>query len=86
MKTLKLVKKCFTASACLVLALVMSFGAWNAAMAQSFPKTVPLPDGPYGVCRIPGRWCHLRGRLEDWSRQHISTGNAWILVRSRSRF
>lgn len=51
MKTLKLVKKCFTASACLVLALVMSFGAWNSAMAQSFPKTVPLPDGfqPEGI-------------------------------------
>ena len=52
MKTLKLVKKRFTASrACLVLALVMSLGAWNAAMAQSFPKTVPLPDGfqPEGI-------------------------------------
>ena len=51
MKTLKLVKKCFTASACLVLTLVMSLGAWNTAMAQSFPKTVPLPDGfqPEGI-------------------------------------
>jgi hypothetical protein len=52
MKVLKLVKKCFTANrVCLVLTLVMSPGVWNAAMGQSFPKTVPLPDGfqPEGI-------------------------------------
>jgi outer membrane protein assembly factor BamB len=52
MNTLKRVNKCFTANrACLVLALIMSFGVWNSAMAQSFPETVPLPDGfqPEGI-------------------------------------
>ena len=52
MKTLRLVNKCFIASgACLVLILIMSIGAWNPAMAQSFPKTVPLPDSfqPEGI-------------------------------------
>ena len=52
MKTLKLVRKCFIASgACLVLVLIMSIGVSNPAMAQSFPKTVPLPDGfqPEGI-------------------------------------
>ncbi|MGI9248374.1 MAG: superoxide dismutase [Woeseiaceae bacterium] len=52
MNTLKRVNKCFIANrACLVLTLIMSFGVWNSAMAQSFPETVPLPDGfqPEGI-------------------------------------
>lgn len=35
----------------LVLTLVMSFGACNSAIAESFPETIPLPDGfqPEGI-------------------------------------
>jgi len=52
MNTLKRVNKCFIANrACLVLTLIMSFGVWNPATAQSFPETVPLPGGfqPEGI-------------------------------------
>ena len=37
--------------ACLVLTLIMSFGVWNSATAQSFPEVIPLPDGfqPEGI-------------------------------------
>lgn len=38
-------------SASLVLGLIVSLGAWDAAASQSFPETVPLPDGfqPEGI-------------------------------------
>ena len=52
MNTLKHVNKCFIANrACLVLTLIMSIGVSNPATAQSFPETVPLPDGfqPEGI-------------------------------------
>jgi len=52
MNTLNRMNKCFIAKrACLLLTLIMSFGVWNSAMAQSFPETVPLPDGfqPEGI-------------------------------------
>ena len=37
--------------ACLIPALIMSLGLWNSATAQSFPETIPLPDGfqPEGI-------------------------------------
>jgi len=36
---------------CLVLTLIMSFGVWNSASAQSFPEIIPLDDGfqPEGI-------------------------------------
>ncbi|MBT8066886.1 MAG: superoxide dismutase [Gammaproteobacteria bacterium] len=38
--------RCFISDrACLVLTLIISFGAWTSATAQSFPETIPLPDG-----------------------------------------
>lgn len=52
MNTLKRGNKCSIANrACLVLALVMSLGLWSSAIAQSFPETIPLPDGfqPEGI-------------------------------------
>jgi hypothetical protein len=46
MNTLKHANKCFVANrACLLISLIMSFGVWNSAIAQSFPQTIPLPDG-----------------------------------------
>ena len=37
--------------ACLVLTMVVSLGLWSSAIAQSFPETIPLPDGfqPEGI-------------------------------------
>ena len=52
MNTLKRENTCFiTSRACLVLTLLMSIGIGNSATAQSFPETVPLPDGfqPEGI-------------------------------------
>lgn len=52
MNTLKRVNKCLiTNLACLVPTLVISCAFWNSAMAQTFPETIPLPDGfqPEGI-------------------------------------
>ncbi len=52
MNTLKCGNKCSIAKrACLFLTLIMSLGLWNSATAQSFPETIPLPDGfqPEGI-------------------------------------
>ena len=52
MNTLKLGNKYSIANrACLVFSLVMSLGLWSSATAQSFPETIPLPDGfqPEGI-------------------------------------
>lgn len=37
--------------ACLMLALVLTLGVWGSATGQSFPETIPLPDGfqPEGI-------------------------------------
>jgi len=43
--------RCFISDrACLVLTLIISFGAWTSATAQSFPETIPLPklQGGFG--------------------------------------
>lgn len=52
MNTLNRSNTGFIASrACLVLSLILSIGLWSPTMAQSFPETVPLPDGfqPEGI-------------------------------------
>ena len=44
--------RCFNSKrACLVLTVIMSFGVWDSASAQSFPETIPLPNGfqPEGI-------------------------------------
>jgi len=62
MNTLKRVNTCFIANCvCLVLSLIMSFAVWNPAMAQTFPKTVPLPDGfqPEGITLGTGHTAYV---------------------------
>lgn len=62
MNTLKRVNTCFIANrVCLVLSLILSFAVWNPAMAQTFPKTVPLPDGfqPEGITLGTGHTAYV---------------------------
>ena len=62
MNTLKRVNTCFIARrVCLVLSLIMSFAVWNPPMAQTFPETVPLPDGfqPEGITLGTGHTAYV---------------------------
>lgn len=62
MNTLKRVNKCFIANrVCLALSLIMSFAVWNPAIAQTFPETVPLPDGfqPEGITLGTGHTAYV---------------------------
>lgn len=67
----------------LVLTLVMSFGISNSATAQSFPKTIPLPDGfaPEGITLGDGPTAYV-GSLWDGSiyAADLRTGAGRILV------
>lgn len=69
--------------ACLVLALIMSFGVWNPATAESFPKTIPLPDGfqPEGITLGNGHTAYV-GSLANGSIYEVDlrTGAGSILV------
>lgn len=84
MNTLRRVNKCFIANrACLVLALIMSFGVWNSAIAQTFPQTIPLPDGfqPEGITLGIGHTAYV-GSLADGAIYAVDlrTGSGSTLV------
>ena len=78
MNTLKRMKVALSA-----LALIMSFGFWNSATAQSFPETIPLPDGfqPEGITLGNGPTAYV-GSLADGSiyAADLRTGAGSILV------
>jgi hypothetical protein len=76
--------KCFISNrACLVLTLIMSLGSWNSATAQSFPETIPLPDGfsPEGITIGDGPTAYV-GSLADGSiyEADLRTGAGSIVV------
>ena len=78
MNTLKRMKVAVPA-----LALVLSFGAWTSATAQSFPETIPLPDGfqPEGISLGHGSTAYV-GSLADGSiyEADLRTGAGSMLV------
>lgn len=78
MNTLKRMKVAVPA-----LALVLSFGAWTSATAQSFPETIPLPNGfqPEGITLGHGSTAYV-GSLADGSiyEADLRTGAGSMLV------
>jgi DNA-binding beta-propeller fold protein YncE len=84
MKTLKhMTKRLISRGACLVLTLMMSFGVWNSATAESFPETIPLPTGfqPEGITLGNGPTAYV-GSLADGSiyKVDLRTGAGNVLV------
>ncbi len=65
------------------LALMMSLGSWGAAIADSFPETIPLPDGfqPEGITLGHGHTAYV-GSLADGSiyETDLRTGAGSLLV------
>ena len=87
MKTLKhMTKRLISRGACLVLTLMMSFGVWNSATAESFPETIPLPTGfqPEGITLGNGPTAYV-GSLADGSiyKVDLRTGAGNVLVEDR---
>jgi len=78
MNTLKRMKVALPA-----LALALSFAAWTSATAQSFPETIPLPDGfqPEGITLGHGPTAYV-GSLADGSiyEADLRTGAGSMLV------
>ncbi len=68
---------------CLILTLIMSFGFWNSAGAQSFPQVIPLPDGfyPEGIAIGDGPTAYV-GSLASGSiyQADLRTGEGTVLV------
>lgn len=69
--------------ACLMLTLIMSFGFWSSAGAQSFPEVIPLPDGfyPEGIAIGNGHTAYI-GSLASGSIYQVDlrTGEGNVLV------
>ena len=76
-------KSFFTNRACLVVTLIMSFGFWSSAVAESFPETIPLPDGfqPEGITLGDGPTAYV-GSLASGSiyELNLRTGASGMLV------
>lgn len=76
-------KSFFTNRACLVVTLILSFGFWNSAIAESFPETIPLPDGyqPEGITLGNGPTAYV-GSLAGGSIYEVNlrTGASSMLV------
>ena len=76
-------KRFISNRACLVLALIMSFGFCNTAWAQSFPQIIPLPDGfyPEGIAIGDGPTAYV-GSLATGSIYQVDlrTGEGNVLV------
>lgn len=84
MNTLRRVNKWLIAiRACLGLTLIMSIGVWSPALAQTFPETVPLPDGfqPEGITLGTGHTAYV-GSLAGGAiyAVDLKTGAGSILV------
>ena len=84
MNTLKRENTCsITRHACRVLTLLMSLGIGASAMAQSFPETVPLPDGfqPEGITLGVGHTAYV-GSLASGALYEVDlrTGTGSMLV------
>ena len=79
--------RCFISKrACLVIALIMPFGVWNSATAQSFPETISLPNSfygfqPEGITLGHGHTAYV-GSLADGSilKVDLRTGASSVLV------
>jgi len=78
MNTLKRMKVALSA-----LTLIMSFGFWTSATAQSFPETIPLPEGfqPEGITLGHGPTAYV-GSLASGSIYEVDlrTGEGSLLV------
>ena len=80
--------RCFISKrTCLALTLMMSFGVWNSATAESFPETIPLPTNdlygfqPEGISLGDGHIAYV-GSLADGSiyEADLRTGAGSLLV------
>ena len=76
--------KCFISNrACLLLTLIISFGSWNSAGADSFPEIIPLPVGfyPEGIAIGDGHTAYV-GSLASGSiyQADLRTGEGNVLV------